>query len=122
MTLLERRAAIFEAAYANLRPLQVADNADHPAALRGNVAQALQPGSLLVLVAMRKIQPGNIEARIDHVAEHGGIVGGRSERGNDFGAALHGRDYCTRNHETRLLSRMSRSLKNAMLARRFATR
>jgi hypothetical protein len=80
---------------ANLGTLQVAHQADIPAALFRRGAQAPCPPPMLVRISVREIQARDIEASADHLAQDLFLVGRRAQRCYYFRPFLHGGDYCT---------------------------
>src|SRR5690606_2535918 len=89
-------APVAETPDANLGALQVAHDADLAPAALGHLAQPLHACPLVVAVAVREIDARDVEAALHHAGEALGIVGGRSQRGDDLRAAmqaLHGTNY-----------------------------
>ena len=74
VTLPELDAAIRKPTDTDLGPLQIADYADKPPAVFRGRTQSEEPLTLFVLVTVRAVQPGNVEAGIDHIPEDLGIV------------------------------------------------
>lgn len=83
----EHDLVVLELADANLRPLQVAEDAYGPAELGGRSADAVGARLVVFSRAVRKIHPDNVDAGLDHALQHLGRGGGGAQRGNDFGVA-----------------------------------
>ena len=79
---------ILEQAGANLGPLQVAQDAQRLALFLAHLADLLDDGGLALVAAVGKIEPDDVHAGADQVANDGLGVGGGPERGDNFGAAL----------------------------------
>jgi hypothetical protein len=73
---------------ANLWPLQVAQDAQRLALLVAHLADHLDQRQLFLVGAVGKVQADHIDARADQIAEDWFGVGGRSQRGDNLGAAL----------------------------------
>ncbi len=79
---------ILEQPGANLRPLQVGQDAERLVLFLAHLANFLDDGDFALVGAVRKIQADDIDAGADHVANHGLGVRGRPKRGDNLGAAL----------------------------------
>ena len=77
-----------EVADAELRPLQVGDQRDRPAELAPRLADAARALGVLLVRAVREVEPRGVHARGDERAQLLGRVGRRPERGDDLRAAL----------------------------------
>ena len=76
-----------QASSADLRALQILENADGAIFLLGGEAQALDVVGVVFVGAVGKIQAGNVHAEAKQVA-HGGLrVAGGADGADDFGAA-----------------------------------
>ena len=85
----ERRGAAGEFAEADLRPLQVDENADRVLARVGRLAHRAVECRMLLAAAVREIEARDVHARLDQRA-HGLRARGRgSQRAHDLGATLH---------------------------------
>ena len=84
---LQSRHALCETLDADLGSLQVAHDAHVAAALCGDLAQQFDAAPLVVTVPVGEIDAGDIEAREDHLAQQGRVVGGRPECRDDFRSA-----------------------------------
>ena len=71
----QRDAVVLESTDANFRPLQITDNANDAAALRCSFPKPRQPGTLLVVIAMGKIQSRDIKSCHDRIAKRFRVVG-----------------------------------------------
>ena len=87
----EHAAAVFEAAKPDLGPLQIQQDADVRSGFAGGRAHRVDAGRVFVLRAVRRIEPENIHAGVDQLAEDTGGVDGRTQGGYDFGV-LHPAD------------------------------
>ena len=67
-TVLQQRLAVFESLYANLRALQIAHKADFAPALCRCSTQRLDSCPMILLLAVRKIDAGDVQAGIDDVS------------------------------------------------------
>ena len=74
LALLKINTVIFKAPNSDFRPLQIAHNADFPAAGRGGRAQKIGTPSMIVGLSVREIQARNIQASPDHGAQRFFIV------------------------------------------------
>ncbi len=83
---LERHLAGGETLDADLRPLQVGEDADFAALLRRCRTHRRHACRLLLGRAMGKIQAHDVDAGADEIIEHTGDIGGRAEGGQDLGA------------------------------------
>jgi len=81
--------AALEFADADLRPLQVAQDADCPTELGGRGANALGARLVILGAAMRKIHPDDIDAGLDQTFKNLRRRRGRPQRGDDLGMTQH---------------------------------
>ena len=72
---------------ANLRALQVADDADVPPDLLGDLAHACDARLLIGRRAVREVDAEHVGAREDQLLDDAGIVGRRTQRRDDLRAA-----------------------------------
>ena len=82
---LEHRVAVFEASQPDLGTLQIEQNAGVHARITRRAAHRVDARRVLVLRAVRRIQAENIHARGKQLAQDAGRIGGRPQRGYDFG-------------------------------------
>ena len=87
-----RLTAIGEAADADLRPLQIHQDADRPLQLRLDRAQDLVGLAVVLMRAVAEIEPEHIGAALEERANDRLRRAGRPERGDDLGlaCAFHG--------------------------------
>src|ERR1700691_865453 len=79
---------VLEQGGADLRPLQIGQDAQRLALLFAYLANLLDDGDLSFVRAVGKVQADNVDAGPDHRPDHSFGVRRRSERGHNFGAAL----------------------------------
>ncbi len=79
---------ILEQPGADLGPLQVAQDAQRLALFLAHLADFLDDGDFALVRAVGKIEPDDVNAGVDHGANHGLRVGGGPECGDNLGAAL----------------------------------
>ena len=97
----QHRLMIFQLGGANLGSLQVAEDAERLVFLAADFTNHLDHRQLLLVGAVGKVQPDDIDASADQIPEDGHGVGGRAERGDDLGAALGGgigQSHCCERH------------------------
>ena len=78
---------VLQLAGADLRALQVGEDADGLAFFAGDVAHHLDQLGLLRMGAVREVEAGDVESGADELAEDFGSAGGGPEGGDDLGAA-----------------------------------
>ena len=81
--------ACLEFADANLRPLQVAQDADRAPELGCRRANPLGTRPMIVGRAMREIHAHDVDAGLHHAVQNFRRGGGGAQRGNDLGMAGH---------------------------------
>ena len=79
---------ILEQRGANLWPLQVGEDAERLVFFVAHLANFLDDRNFALVRAVGKIEADHIDAGANHVANHWLGVGGRPQRGDNFGAAL----------------------------------
>jgi hypothetical protein len=77
-----------QVADAELRALEVGDERDRAADLRRDLAHEPRALRMLLVRAVREVQPHRVDARADEVVEPVGRRRGRSERRDDLRSAL----------------------------------
>jgi hypothetical protein len=75
---------------AQLRPRQVGQHRDRSLPRAGQLAQAADALAVLVAAAVREVDAGDVQAGVEQLFEHAGPVRGRSQRGDDARASVHG--------------------------------
>src|SRR5437879_8554741 len=73
----------------DFRPLQVLQDADRASFLARCAPNTVDVASVLIMSAVRKVEPGNIHAKSQHVAQDNFAIRGRPDCGNDLGPAEH---------------------------------
>jgi hypothetical protein len=77
----------FDLADAQLRPLDVADDGDVAAELRGHVADDGDDAGVLFVLAVREVEAEGVDARGEEAIDHFLAAAGRAEGGEDFRAS-----------------------------------
>ena len=80
--------AVGEGADAQLRSLQVEQNADRPPAGALQIADDLRARLVIGMAAMTEIQAKHIHPGIEQGFDAGAVRGGRAEGGDDFGFTI----------------------------------
>ncbi len=88
-------AAFLEAHDADLRALQVTQQADIAATFLGSLSQAARPLAMFVRTAVREVQARDVETGHDHLAQCFSSLRRRAQRRDNLGSSPHARDYCT---------------------------
>ena len=86
----EETTAVFEGAEADLRTLQIEQDAGMDFEFRRERAHPIDAAGMVILGAVGSVESKNIDARFEKVAENGFGIGGRAEGGNDFGGSHEG--------------------------------
>jgi hypothetical protein len=86
---LDRSGAGREAAEADLRALQVGEDADGVSLGVRGVADHVVDPLVVLAVAVAEVQPGDVHARLDELAYPVGGGGGRTQRADDLCASTH---------------------------------
>ena len=88
--LVEHGAAVLHLADPELRPLQIGENADRPLHLALHLPHGgVYPLQVLV-VEMAHVEPEDVRARVEELADHVGIVGSGAQCGDDLDVAAAG--------------------------------
>jgi hypothetical protein len=87
LTLLEPGFALGEFSDADLRSLEIGENADRPSDAGSHLAHQLRAGDVVLGLAVGKVEAHDIDAGTDHPFQDVSVRGGRTERGNDLGIA-----------------------------------
>jgi len=85
---LQHHLALGELADPDLGPLQVGHDAHLPASAAGGLAHQVRPVDVVLRLAVREVQPHDVDAGTDHGFEDLGGTGCGAEGGNDLGSAL----------------------------------
>ena len=72
---------------ANLGARQVGEHTDGSIDAAGDGSHPCQAVERVVDGVMREVEPGDVDARLEHAAEHRGRIRGRTDRGDDLGPA-----------------------------------
>ncbi len=83
----EYRLALGERGQPDLRALQVGEHADRPAHRGGRLAHQLQPAHVFGVVAMRHVQPDDVDAGVQQSDDPFQGVRGRAQGCNDLCSA-----------------------------------
>jgi hypothetical protein len=75
---------------ADLRTLQVGHDRDLLADLAGRLANECGAVDVVLRLAVREVEPHDVNAGADHALEDFGRARRRPERGDDLGGAVHG--------------------------------
>jgi hypothetical protein len=81
--------AVLEPADPDLRALQIAHDADRASGLSARLAHHLRAPLVIRSRAMREVHSHDVDSCEKHALERLGIIGRRSERGDDLGTSAH---------------------------------
>ena len=88
LALVDFGRAVLERAEPQLRALQIDQDADRPVILGLDLADARHQLAHPVVIGVAHIDAEDVGAGLEQPADDGAISGGRTERGDDFGAPL----------------------------------
>src|SRR5207237_7866062 len=74
---------------ADLGAAQVLEHGDRAPELDLELAHALEDARVVLLGPVREVEPANVDARLDQLAERDLLRGGGADRGHDLGLADH---------------------------------